>query len=169
MSGKALANEIKKNHIYITASKNEPSGNHHIEAAQCGLPILYLNSGGIPEFCKNFGVKFEVNNFEENLNYILRNYNDIEKNMKFYPFDATKMSNDYLQLFNNMLDCKDEIILSKKDNSYEYTNSFLIYKLKIGFDIFRTKSKSFNSMLLQLNRIYLKIKSIILIRYEHNQ
>ena len=169
LSGIKLASEIKKHHFYLTSSINEPSGNHHIEAAQCGLPILYLNSGGIPEFCKNFGVVFEVNNFEEKLNYILRNYNDIEKNMKFYPFDAIKMSNDYLQLFNTMLDCKDEIILSKKDNIYKYTNSFLIYKFKKGFDIFRAKSKLFNSMLLQINRIYLKIKSIILIRYEHNQ
>ena len=169
MSGKPLAKEIKTNHIYLTASKNEPSGNHHIEAAQCGLPVLYLNSGGMPEFCKNFGVLFEINNFEEKLNHIIRNYNDIEKNMKFYPFDAIKMSDEYLQLFNTMVKRKDEIILSQKDNGNEYTNSFLIYKIKKSFAIFRTKSKLFNSMLLQLNRIYLKIKSIILIRYEYNQ
>ena len=31
LSGIALANEIKKNNIYLTASINEPSGNHHIE------------------------------------------------------------------------------------------------------------------------------------------
>ena len=36
ISGLNLAEELKKHDIYITASINEPSGNHHIEAAQCG-------------------------------------------------------------------------------------------------------------------------------------
>ena len=44
MSGKDLADCIKTNHLYLTASKNEPSGNHHIEGLQCGLPILFLES-----------------------------------------------------------------------------------------------------------------------------
>ena len=39
-----IAEELKNHHIYITASINEPSGNHHIEAGQCGLPILYIGS-----------------------------------------------------------------------------------------------------------------------------
>ena len=58
-SGIELANLIKKNHIYLTASINEPSGNHHIEGAQCGLPIIYRESGGIPEFAHGFGVGFQ--------------------------------------------------------------------------------------------------------------
>jgi hypothetical protein len=66
LAGQDLAKEIKKNHLYITGSANEPSGNHHIEAAQCGLPILYLNSGGIPEYCEGFGIMFNnKNDFEE--------------------------------------------------------------------------------------------------------
>ena len=63
LSGLDLAKKLKKSHLYLTASRNEPSGNHHIEAAQCGLPILYLNSGGIPEFCKGFGMSFEKSEF----------------------------------------------------------------------------------------------------------
>ena len=47
LSGLDLANKIKENHVYLTASLNEPSGNHHIEVAQRGLPLLYINSGGI--------------------------------------------------------------------------------------------------------------------------
>ena len=53
LSGRELADEIKSNHIYITGSLNEPSGNHHIEGAQCGLPILYVDRG-TTEYCKNF-------------------------------------------------------------------------------------------------------------------
>ena len=67
LSGKPLADKIKENYIYLTASINEPSGNHHIEAAQCGLPILFIDSGGIPEYCEGFGVKFSLENFEQKL------------------------------------------------------------------------------------------------------
>ena len=49
--GVELADELKKNHLYITGSIFEPSGNHHIEAGQCGLPILYIKSGGTSEYC----------------------------------------------------------------------------------------------------------------------
>ena len=45
-SGQNLANELKKSNLYLTGSLNEPR-NHHIEAAQCGLPILYIDSGGM--------------------------------------------------------------------------------------------------------------------------
>ena len=55
-----LADELKKHHIYVTASVNEPSGNHHIEAAQCGLPILYLDSGGIPNIAKAMAFLFQM-------------------------------------------------------------------------------------------------------------
>ena len=34
LAGLELAEEIKKHHLYVTASVNEPSGNHHIEAYQ---------------------------------------------------------------------------------------------------------------------------------------
>ena len=58
----------------MTGSLNEPSGNHHIEAAQCGLPLLYINSGGIPEYCEGYGVSFEEHNFVEKLGEIITEY-----------------------------------------------------------------------------------------------
>ena len=97
ISGNELAVEIKKNNIYITASKNEPSGNHHIEAAQCGLPILYLNSGGIPEYCNGFGVKFEED-FSDKLYEIIDNYDIYKEKLKNYPFSSEVMCKKFLIL-----------------------------------------------------------------------
>ncbi len=127
-SGKNLANEIKKNHIYITGSLNEPSGNHHIEAAQCGLPILYINSGGMDEYCNGFGLSYEnEDEIEEKIENIIENYSKLFNTMKKYPFDSDKMSNDYLLLFTKMLNNKDEY-LSKRDiqldNNFFYTFIF---------------------------------------------
>ena len=114
LDGLELASELKKHHLYITASLNEPSGNHHIEAAQCGLPLLFIDSGGIPEYCENYGLKFNNENFLEKLNEVVENYRLYEEKIKEYPFNATNMSKDYLELFEEMLSNK-EIILRNRN------------------------------------------------------
>ena len=113
LAGLELASELKKHHLYITASLNEPSGNHHIEAAQCGLPLLFIDSGGIPEYCEKYGLKFNNENFIEKLNEVVENYRLYEEKVKEYPFNATNMSKDYLELFEEMVSNK-EIILSNR-------------------------------------------------------
>ena len=55
LQGSDLADELKKRYI-PNSSINEPSGNHHIEGAQCGLPLLFINSGGVAEYCKDYGL-----------------------------------------------------------------------------------------------------------------
>ena len=74
-----MAEEIKNHDIYITGSLNEPSGNHHIEAALCGLPILYFNSGGIPEYCQDYGLEIDIENFEEKILYMIDYYDIFKK------------------------------------------------------------------------------------------
>ena len=103
LSGFELANEIKEHDIYVTGSLNEPSGNHHIEAALCGLPVLYINSGGIPEYAKNYGVEVTLKNFEERLEYLIEYYGQFEKKMKTYPYNSTAMCEKYEKLFNKVL------------------------------------------------------------------
>tara|TARA_B100002019_G_C21212174_1_gene570009 strand:+ start:77 stop:1033 length:957 start_codon:yes stop_codon:yes gene_type:complete len=102
LSGLELAAEIKDHDIYITGSLNEPSGNHHIEAAMCGLPILYINSGGIKEYCMNYGLEINLENFEEKILYMIDYYDSFKNKMKKYPFESEKMSTNYLKLFNKL-------------------------------------------------------------------
>ena len=113
-SGYELANELKKNHIYLTASINEPSGNHHIEAAQCGLPILYIDSGGIPEYCNGYGVKFNSNNFESKLLEIIENYDYHLKNIKDYKYNSDNMCKEYMNLFEILYAEKSRIFKNRK-------------------------------------------------------
>jgi hypothetical protein len=115
LSGEKLAEEIKKHHLYITGSLNEPSGNHHIEAAQCGLPIMYLNSGGTPEYCSGFGVEFKNQTFEEDLIKMIANYELTVENIKKYPFNSTKMCQDYLSIFKKMIENPEKKIISNEN------------------------------------------------------
>ena len=121
LSGIALANEIKKNNIYLTASINEPSGNHHIEAAQCGLPILYLDSGGIPEYCDGFGVSFK-NDFKERLEEIINNYNVYKSKLDDYPFSAQLMCKEFLDKF---IDVKSKKTFLNTDVNWFIMNAYL--------------------------------------------
>jgi glycosyltransferase involved in cell wall biosynthesis len=60
LSGKSLGDELRKHDVYVTASRNEPCGMHHIEGAACGLPVVYhRDTGGIKELCRNHGIEFE--------------------------------------------------------------------------------------------------------------
>jgi glycosyltransferase involved in cell wall biosynthesis len=57
--GMALAGILRQCDIYITASLWEPGGMHHVEGAQCGLPVLYHeDGGGIVDMCCRYGVAF---------------------------------------------------------------------------------------------------------------
>lgn len=102
LSGEKLANELKKSHLYITGSLNEPSGNHHIEAAMCGLPILYINSGALPEYCSGYGVEFSFENLEEKIYEIKIEYFKILKKLQSYPFISDIMCQQYENLMLTM-------------------------------------------------------------------
>lgn len=55
-----LANELRQHDVFITASRNDPCSNSLIEALACGLPALYLDSGGHSEIVGEAGFAFEV-------------------------------------------------------------------------------------------------------------
>ncbi len=137
LSGMELSKELKKNNLYITGSLNEPSGNHHIEASQCGLPVLYINSGGVTEYCKEYGVEFNIDNLEEKLNYTLMNYEQLFEKMKSYPQNHIKMCQEYLALFINKKSDK-----HLKSKNIIFKNIFYItYKFKGIFKAFILNEK----------------------------
>lgn len=115
--GHDLAQELNKHHIYLTASENEPCGNHQIEGGMCGLPILYLDSGALPETCKGFGVEFNHVNFEEKLNELINNYEKIKKEMPKFNLTSDKMCNKYYEVIQNVLRNK-SLVLSKRNFSF---------------------------------------------------
>ena len=99
LSGLELSKELKSHHLYLTASLNEPSGNHHIEAAQCGLPIMFINSGGIVEYCNDYGLMFEENNFYEKLLYMVKNYDNYFDKIQDYSLSSESTNKKFLELF----------------------------------------------------------------------
>jgi len=92
---KYLAKELRTHHIYLTAARNEAAGMHHIEGMLSGLPVLFLNSGALPEYCKSYGLEFSLINFEKKLIEIKDQYDDLHKKVLNCPYTAESMASQY--------------------------------------------------------------------------
>ena len=101
--GPELASAIKQHHIYLTAARHEPGGNHYVEAMQCGLPVLFLRSGSLPEYCAPYGVEFTLVNFEEKLLEIREKYKELRQRVLKCPYSATRMTSQYEDLFKKLV------------------------------------------------------------------
>jgi hypothetical protein len=122
-----LAAELKKHHVYLTASINEPGGNHQNEGAMCGLPLLYRDSGCLPEYCNGYGIMFNSENFISSLNQMRKDYKLYIDKMKKYPNNFHFTSLQYIDLFNNLVN--NNIILHNN-------RRFFIHPLKTIKSIF---------------------------------
>ena len=109
-AGKELANILQKADVYLSASINEPAGMHHIEGALCGLPLLYRESGALPEYCQNYGISFhDTSDVLTRLQLLIEKYDYFAKRMKEYDNTSDKMNSEYLQLFERLIQSKEAI------------------------------------------------------------
>lgn len=104
LAGRELAQAIKQNHVYITASQNEPGGMHHIEGCLCGLPPIYRESGALTEHCSEFGEGFAtLDTFTDALQRMIANYSRHRQRVQEYPYSAERMCRSYEELFLRLL------------------------------------------------------------------
>ena len=112
--GPELAALIREHHVYLTAACNEPGSNHQNEGANCGLPLLYRDSGSLPEYCAGFGISFARENFEDKLLEIMDKYDSFVDQMKDYPHTTERMCSQYYDLFVDLIDRREEILKQRK-------------------------------------------------------
>lgn len=110
LNGDALAKELSLHHAYVTASINEPGGNHQNEGALCGLPLLYRLSGCMPEYCDGFGVGFlGPEDFEPALEHLIAEYHNVAARMSDFPHTAERMTREWISLLEML--CADSVNL----------------------------------------------------------
>ena len=92
--------------IYVTATRFEPGGNHHVEAARCGLPILYhKDGGGVVEMCSKWGLGFSnFTEFVEQLELMVENFNDYREKIDYDHLSSKRCCKEYVDYFQSCLD-----------------------------------------------------------------
>ena len=114
LDGEALAAELRSHHAYVTASINEPGGNHQNEGALCGLPLLYRRSGCLPEYCEGFGIAFDEADFDAALANLMEQYDNLAAAMPAYPHTAVRTCASYLALFDGLLKSREQILAQRR-------------------------------------------------------
>jgi len=99
-SGTNLGNELRKHDVYVTASRNEPCGMHHIEGAACGLPVLYHSeTGGIKELCQKHGIEFNsFDTFLEGLEKMEKDYQNYRNMIDVQSLDINLCCKKYIDI-----------------------------------------------------------------------
>jgi len=90
MKSEQLADEIRKNDIFITASINDPCSNSLIEALHCGLPAVVRDSGGHPEILGKGGTTFTgVDDVCKAIDIVAAKYSDFAMNIAVPSIEET--------------------------------------------------------------------------------
>ena len=127
LEGKQLAETLKNNHAYITATINEPAGMHHIEGACCGLPLLYINSGALPDYCHNHGIEFDKKNLFDKILEMIENYSLYRHKMNNYQYNSNYSCSKYYDLFVSLLKQKNKIINNRKKIKISILSKLFFY------------------------------------------
>ena len=67
-----LASVMRSCDIFLNLSENDPCPNVVLQGIASGLPILYKNSGGVPELVGECGLPVTMNNFRLQLDAVLK-------------------------------------------------------------------------------------------------
>lgn len=66
-----IARALRSCDAFLNLSENDPAPNVVIEALASGLPVLYRDSGGVPELVGDCGLPVTLGNFREQLDLLL--------------------------------------------------------------------------------------------------
>lgn len=94
-----LAKILKQHDIYITASQDDSCSNALIEALSCGLPSIFLKSGGHPEIVGFGGLGF-IN--KEEIPALIKKISSNYESFKslLHPPSIVEIADNYIKAFN---------------------------------------------------------------------
>ena len=105
LHGHRLADKIKANHVYLTASRMECGPYHVLEAIASGLPVLYGPDGGaIKEYVGDCGFSFDSNKIIKFIKRMRESYGSYYENVikRHNNYSINTLGKRYVQVFKNL-------------------------------------------------------------------
>ncbi len=113
VNSKRLSKILNQNNYYFTGSRNDPCSNSLLEAINCGLIPIYIDSGGHREIVRGKGIGFK--NKKQLLNIFKRIKNIKFKNKKIFNSDIRQVVNKYISFIQNLEISKPNIFVRLKN------------------------------------------------------
>ena len=105
-----------------------------MEAALCGLPIIYINSGALPEYCKEYGLELNTADIVSTLNEMVENYEHYMHNLQNYNYTFENAAQEYLNAFSYAIKNKDKIYKKRSNiNKLSVLKNSVLNKVKYYF------------------------------------
>jgi glycosyltransferase involved in cell wall biosynthesis len=103
--GLEVGDILRSHDVYVTGARFEACGMHHIEAARCGLPVLYhRDGGGVTEVCKSHGIEFSsIEDFQEKLEFLIDDYSNIRSNIDYDFLSSERCFAEYEKIIQNIM------------------------------------------------------------------
>jgi glycosyltransferase involved in cell wall biosynthesis len=99
---KKLGNMLRSCHGFIQMAQHETCSNALLEAINCGLPVIYLDSGSNKEIAENYGVKY-VGDPRSSINKLQENYEQYSKKVRFNPYSIEHSAIAYVDIFRKLM------------------------------------------------------------------
>lgn len=102
-TGRLLAGQLRDCHLYLTASRWEPCGMHHVEGAQCGLPLLFHeDGGGIVEAGRRYGLGFR-DDLEARMEEAIERHVELRQKVLTQPPDGDRMALAFVEILQRLV------------------------------------------------------------------
>lgn len=92
---------LKKHHVLLQLAQKETCSNALLEGLNCGLPVIYLDSGSSKELAEPYGVEYK-GNFFESIKTIKKHYPDYVAAIRTNPYKIQTIADQYFALFTSI-------------------------------------------------------------------
>ena len=102
-----MARAMRSCDVLLNLSQNDPCPNVVIEALASGLPVLYKDSGGVPELVGGCGLPVEVDNYRTQLDQVMAGKEELGRMARqraVRMFSADVICQQYLRAIEGLLE-----------------------------------------------------------------
>lgn len=98
-----LAKLLRQCHAFIQMARLETCSNALLEAINCGLPVIYLNSGSAKEFASDYGIEY-CGEPAAAIVALKAQYSELARRALDNPYSIERATSDYLKLIQKVMD-----------------------------------------------------------------